>query len=171
MSSTTPSGTASPGLHELIEAIGSSDGAVREHARPGLVALGAAATPALLEALQARAWYTRWEAAKALSEIGDVHSAAGLVRALEDEDGSVRWIAAEGLINLGSAAAVPVLERLVLRSESVWLREGAHHVFGAISRGRLSDILKPVRDSIDAVNPRIGVITAADTALRQLQGG
>ena len=169
MSTTATSGTTNPEITSLMAGIGSPDDVVREHARAKLVELGATAVPALIDALNQGAAYRRWEAAKALSEIGDARGANALVRALEDEDGSVRWIAAEGLIRIGTASAVPVLERLVMRSDSVWLREGAHHVLGAISRGRLSEILKPVRDRLDGVNPRIGVITAAATALRQME--
>ncbi len=169
MSTTATSGTTNPEITSLIAGIGSADDAAREHARTKLVEMGGAAVPALIDALNQGAEYRRWEAAKALCEIADPRGANALVKALEDEDGSVRWIAAEGLIRIGTASAVPILERLVMRSESVWLREGAHHVLGQISRGRLSEILKPVRDRLDGVNPRIGVMTAAATALRQIE--
>lgn len=169
MSTTTTSGTTNPEITSLIAGIGSGDDAVREHARAKLVDIGAAAVPALIDALTQGAQYGRWEAAKALSEIADPRAANALVGALEDEDGSVRWIAAEGLIRIGAPSAVPILEGLVVHSESAWLREGAHHVLGAIGRGSLSDILKPVRDRLDGVNPRIGVMTVAASALRQLK--
>jgi HEAT repeat protein len=70
----------------------------------------------------------RWEAAKALSEIADPVIAPELVATLEDSSPDIRWLAAEGLIALERAALPSLLQTLMAHSESVWLREGAHHI-------------------------------------------
>jgi HEAT repeat protein len=115
----------------------------------------------------------RWEAAKALGQISDPTAAEALVRALEDEMFDVRWLAAEGLITLGRGALLPLLHALVERSDSEWLREGAHHVFHDLVKGKpdLKDILQPVLATLDDVEPSLEVPFAAETALNKLTRG
>ncbi|MCZ2111468.1 MAG: HEAT repeat domain-containing protein [Dehalococcoidia bacterium] len=169
MSTTTSDGAINAEIPVLTAGINSADDSVREYARTKLVEFGTAAIPALLEALGSGSDFQRWEAAKALGTLADPAAASALVKALDDEDGGVRWLAAEGLIAIGAPSAVPVLERLVSHSESAWLREGAHHVLGSIGYGGLGEILTPVRERLEGVNPRIAVMPAAAEALRRLQ--
>jgi HEAT repeat protein len=112
----------------------------------------------------------RWEAAKALGQISDPRAAEALVRALEDEMFDVRWLAAEGLITLGCGALLPLLHALVERSDSEWLREGAHHVFYDLVKGRpdIKDILQPIMATLENVEPSLEVPFAAETALNKL---
>jgi hypothetical protein len=61
---------------------------------------------------------TRWEAAKALSEIADPLAATALVNALEDDDADIRWVASEGLTALGRDGLEPLLAALLERAGS-----------------------------------------------------
>jgi len=51
------------------------------------------------------------------------------VAALEDNDFGVRWAAAVALAEAGDRALPPLLRALIDRPNSVWLRQGAHHIF------------------------------------------
>lgn len=85
-------------INELIATLGDHDGMVRQRARNSLGVIGQPAVPALIEALTDPNGHRRWEATKTLGAIGDPAAAPALVRALEDRDFGVRWLAAEGLI-------------------------------------------------------------------------
>jgi HEAT repeat protein len=113
-----------PRLDPLIEALHSKDGEERRQARLSLVSLESEAVDPLIELLQDRDHEVRWEAAKALGEISDPRSAPALVETLGDAGFDLRWLAAEGLIALGKAGLEPLLEALVNKSDSVYLREG-----------------------------------------------
>src|SRR5512141_1648894 len=92
-------------LDSLIEMLASEDGATRLKARTSLVARGKSAVPLLKRSLQtSRIDHVRWEAVKALGDIGDPGAIPPLVKALEDRDPDVRWLAAEALRKLKQAA-------------------------------------------------------------------
>ena len=84
-------------IPELIAALASPSPVARRKARDALVALGKPAVPSLIQLLSHRKLHVRWEAAKALGGIADPIAASALVNALDDRDGDVRWLAAEGL--------------------------------------------------------------------------
>jgi hypothetical protein len=85
------------GIPELVSALASPDPTVRTKTRKALVAIGKLAVPSLIGLLSHRKPHVRWEAAKALCGIADPLTASALVNALEDPDGDVRWLAAEGV--------------------------------------------------------------------------
>jgi HEAT repeat protein len=164
-----PSPTVDATIESLVHAL-SGHGAIPPWtAREELEAIGPAAAPALADAL----WFTdpaaRWEAAKALGTIADPSSVGPFLAALEDEDGSVRWLAAEGLSHIGFAALAPLLHALIEHSGSAWLRDGARHVL----RGNLSDelapALSPVLRALIGPTPEIVVMPAAGNALKVLE--
>jgi HEAT repeat protein len=155
-------------ISSLVAELSKKDGAVRERARQQLVAIGAPSVTYLVEALENRNELLRWEAAKALGEIGNPAAAPALVAALEDEVFDVRWLAAEGLIALRGGGLVPLLSALVERPDSLWLREGAHHVLHDVSRGRLEEVLRPVVAALDDIEPSVEVPFAAKTVLKGL---
>jgi HEAT repeat protein len=138
-------------IETLINTLSSRKDKAREGARHTLVAMGKAAVPALIEALKNKNALMRWEAAKALEEIGDPETAPVLVKALENDDFDVRWLAAEGLIKMNIKGLKPLLEALELRGDSVLLREGAHHVFHDLAKGGLRKYLVPVLASLEAL--------------------
>jgi HEAT repeat protein len=152
----------------LIADLASQSPLVRANARQSLVAMRGPAVAPLIEALADPKRQVRWEAAKALSQIADPAAAAALVRSLRDRGFGVRWLAAEGLIALGSKGLVPLLRALIDHSDSVWLRQGAHHVLHDLAKGNLKDLLQPVVAALEDVEPSLEVPVAAGTALRAL---
>jgi HEAT repeat protein len=160
-------------ISALVTDLGSKDGLVRVRARLSLVAIGGRTVGHLVKALASKKQWIRWEAAKTLGQIGDPAAAEALVRALEDQMFDVRWLAAEGLVTAGREALVPLLHALLERSDSEWLREGAHHVLHDLVRGgsELRDVLQPVLAALEDIEPSLEVPVAAETALNKLIGG
>ena len=68
-------GESEASIETLINTLSSLKDRTREGARHALVAMGKDAVPSLIEALKNKNSLTRWEAAKALGEIGDPESA------------------------------------------------------------------------------------------------
>jgi len=137
----------------LVADLANHNDSVRVKARHSLVAMGKAAVPLLTEALKSQNSLTKWEAAKALGEIGDPNTASALVEALEDEDFDVRWLAAEGLTKMNINALRPLLLALEKRGDSFFLREGAHHVFHDLAKGALRKFLAPVLAALEGLEP------------------
>jgi HEAT repeat protein len=141
-----------------------------QNARRSLVNMGSQAVQPLINELSSKKHWVRWEAAKALGQIGDTASAKALVAALEDKAFDVRWLAAEALINIGRGAIIPLLEALVDHGDkSLWLRQGAHHVLHDIKLAEITPILKPVMRSLDSSAPAVEVLQIARKALDTLQ--
>jgi HEAT repeat protein len=155
-------------ISSLIADLASQAALVRTNARQSLVTMGGPAVAPLIEALADPKRQVRWEAAKALSQIADPAAAPALVRALRDRGFGVRWLAAEGLIALGSKGLVPLLRALIEHSDSVWLLQGAHHVLHDLAKGNLKDLLQPVLASLEGVEPSLEVPVSAETALHTL---
>ena len=156
-------------INVLIADLGSNDGIVRVRARKSLVAIGKQAVGPLLEVLVGKTRRVRWEAAKAIGQIGDPTAAPALVKALEDGMFEVRWLAAEALITIGKEAVVPLLQALLKHSSSTWLRDGAHRVLHDIGRKDLNEILQPVVLALEGVEPSLEVPIVAWTALKTLK--
>jgi hypothetical protein len=140
-------------LESFIADLSNHNDEARVKARYSLVTMGKAAVPFLIEALKNNNNLMRWEAAKALGEIGDPGTAPALVKALEDEEFDVRWLAAEGLIKMNINGLKPLLQALEYRGDSVFLREGAHHVFHDLAKGALRKYLVPVLAALEALEP------------------
>lgn len=155
-------------INELIATLGDHDGLARQRARYSLVAIGQPAVPALIKALTDPSGQRRWEAAKALGRIRDPSAAPALVRALEDQDFGVRWLAAEGLISLKRAGLPPLLQALAKHPDSVWIREGAHHVCRMLVDHDLHDLVAPVMAALDGIEPVLEAPRAAQAALKML---
>lgn len=157
-------------INALIADLNCADGDVIkcQQARRCLVAKGKEAVGPLVEALASRKPWVRWEAAKALGQIGDPAAAQALVKALHDRRFDVRWLAAEGLISLGRDGIIPLLRELIKSSDSVWLRQGAHHVFHDLSSPDLLKILQPVMSALEDIEPLTVVPLVAKKALDEL---
>ena len=149
-------GEEEPRMETLITTLSSHKDKAREGARHALVAMGKVAVPSLIEALKNKNTLMKWEAAKALSEIGEPETAPVLVEALEDDDFDVRWLAAEGLIKMNIRGLKPLLEALEQRADSVWLLEGAHHVFHDLAKGGLRKALTPILAALEVLDPSYG---------------
>jgi HEAT repeat protein len=158
-------------IESLIAALSSSDGLTRQNARARLIEHGHQAVGDLIRTLKHPQEQVRWEAAKALVTIADPAATAALADALSDQDGDVRWLAAEGLIALGRDSVWPVLERLTHRAESEKFREAAHHVLHAHFDGDMDELLGPVLSALDGPSPETAVPVAAYGALRKARQG
>ncbi len=153
----------------LIAELADKQAAVRRRARERLVSLGTPAVGFLVELLGHRKSHVRWEAAKALAGIGDPGTAGDLVRAMEeDEDGDVRWLAAEGLIALGREGLGPLLAALADRPGSLTLRQGAHHVCRSLGRLKAYKAVQPVTAALDEPDPELALPSACRSAVDQL---
>jgi len=97
-------------LESLMDMLASKDGVVRQKAREALVNMGKPAVSSLIQALEnSRLDQVRWEAAKALESISDTGSMPSLVKALEDSNSDVAWVAADALKTFKKAAWLPLL--------------------------------------------------------------
>jgi hypothetical protein len=139
-----------------------------QKARRRLVVMGHRAVPSLVKALGSKKFWVRWEAAKALAQIGDPTATIALIKALEDKEFDVRWLAAEGLINIGRKAVVPLLEALIDNPRSTWLQQGAHHILHDMNRGDLDEVLKPVMNALEDMEAYVEVALSARKALDML---
>jgi hypothetical protein len=105
---------------------------------------------------------------KALQELArdrDPAAVPGLVHSLQDDDHDVRWAAAEALSAFDLADLDPLLRALMTDFDSVWLREGAHHILNVLHRdGRLSAPYLKVLKALENVEPEVKVPWAAEAA-------
>jgi len=70
----------------------------------------------------------RWEAVLTIVQIGTRETLDILLNCLEDDEFSIRWLAAQGVVNQGKYAIMPLLRELKNKPDSIFLRHGAHHV-------------------------------------------
>lgn len=140
-------------------------------ARKALVEMGESAVPYLVDALNHRKGWVRWESAKALGQIPGAAATAALVAALGDRSFDVRWLAAEGLIFRRREALAPLMQALIEKSDSGWFREGAHHVLFDLSQGSLGDLVKPVLEALENIDSSIEVPFKAKALLNTMSNG
>jgi HEAT repeat protein len=158
-----------PSREALMAALSSKDDEVRVKARLSFVTMGRAAVVPLAEALKGKDDLARWEAAKALGEIGAEEAAPFLVKALEDEAFDIRWLAAIGLIGMNIRGLKPLLHALMEQGDSAFLRQGAHHVIHDLNKGELRKYLSAVLAALENVEPSMSVPQAAYHALEMLE--
>ncbi len=139
-------------IKSLVNLLTSKDDKVRRKARKSLVEIGKPAVSSLTEVLQnSKVYKARWEAAKALGAIGDASAIPSLVKALEDTESDVVWLAAEALKKFRKAAWPELLHALNKSgAESVTLRHAAHHVFRNQREKGFNDLLEALRKSLES---------------------
>ena len=149
-------------IKELIDCLGDKIGMSRQQARLMLIKMGKPAAPFLIEALTSQDEHVRWGAAKALVSIEDPLAAPALVNALMDESSQIRWLAAKALIALQRSALVPLLTALELHSDSLCLKQGAHHVLHDLKKAGLldKDTLQVLTDLNDFDNQTLVPLSA-----------
>jgi HEAT repeat protein len=156
-------------IKTLIADLASKDGILRAKARRKLVGYKSEAVEPLIEILTDRNDWVRWEAAKALSQIGNPSSIQALLEALNDKSFEVRWLAAEGLIRIGRKAIIPALKTLINNSDSIWLREGIYHILHDINnKGTMEKALQPVLMALESAEASLEAPLAAKAALDNL---
>jgi hypothetical protein len=158
-------------IEELIKDLYNNNGIIRQKARYELVKMGNPALDYLLELQGAEKHLARWEAVKAISEIGTKSSIPILINALEDEEFDVRWLAAEGLIEIGRDSVYPLLKAFISNKESVHLKEGVHHVLKGLElRGLYNDdkyeIIKGLETFTTPVKLELKIINMLESELK-----
>jgi HEAT repeat protein len=93
-----PSAQSIPSLLPLLS---DADALTRRLAGDALIAIGHAAVPQLLDAMQKAVRVARLEAVRALAKIGDQRSIPALFEALDDGSALVEYWATEGLDKMG----------------------------------------------------------------------
>jgi HEAT repeat protein len=135
-------------IRSLLDDLASSNPTVRTKARTALACIGNPSVPHVVQLLSHGKPHVRWEAAKVLVAIADPISATALVNALDDDDGDVRWLAAEGVIALGRDGLYPY----------------------ALAGGKkLGPILAPVLVVLRKSEPQVYIPLAAYDALLKLR--
>lgn len=148
----------------LIATLSSDEASVRHSAREALEAIGPDAVSPLIEAVHRLGDEGRKEAVRALGSLGAEEAIPVLVRELEDEDSSCRWLAAEALARIGDPALDPLLALLADGPGTVHLQRGIHHVLREL-HPRYLPLLTPVLDAFQSEVPEISIRGAATTAL------
>ncbi|OGO65814.1 MAG: hypothetical protein A2030_04990 [Chloroflexi bacterium RBG_19FT_COMBO_50_10] len=140
------------------------------HARQALICIGKSALPELTNALFGINSQLRWQVIKVLEGIQDISAASALVECLKDENAGVRWAASDALISLSQAAIPPLLEALTHDSDSIWLRQGAHHILHVMKdAGRLHQAEENVFEALEDVEPSVAVSWVAEKALEAIR--
>ncbi|MDP1993634.1 MAG: HEAT repeat domain-containing protein [Ignavibacteria bacterium] len=137
-------------IKSLLDLLADKDGVIRKKARKALVAMGEIVVPSLTRVLRnSKLDHLRWEAAKTLGAIGDVRAIPSLVKALEDRDIDVAWVAAEVLRKF-KKNAWPALFRELIKSkhDSISLRQGVHHVLLNQKEDGFNDLLKALMEAL-----------------------
>lgn len=124
-------------IKELLDVLCNDDGHKRKEAREKLVAIGAKTLNYVKDLLDHPKHICRWEAMKVIQEIGDPESIPVFIEALDDDKSDIRWIAAEGLIRTGKYSVRPLLNEVLENDDSVFILNGAHHVFYELNEKEL----------------------------------
>jgi HEAT repeat protein len=163
--------SSEPNIRTWIVDLVSSNESERLKARSFLVSEGANALPELIQVLSNGNRDTRMEVAKILVQTRDPASAQALVHALEDEDHDIRWTAMKGLIALERDGLEALLQALMKDFDSVWLREGAHHILNVLKKKKyLRQPSLQVLQALEGVVPEVTVAGAAEAAWESLFG-
>jgi HEAT repeat protein len=152
----------------LIKFLGDADGFIRMQARKTLICFGKPAVPNLINTLSEDDPQKRWQVIKVLEGIGDPSAAPALVHCLKDENAGVRWAASEAMIALQKSAILPLLEALLHDYDSLWLRQGAHHILHKLKdNGKLNETEVKVFEALEDIEPTATVPWAAERALEE----
>jgi hypothetical protein len=155
-----------PRIRLLIPKLSSPQAVEREEARIEIVAFGTLAVAELLDAFETADERGRLEICKALTEIADPLAIATFIQCLEDEQQDLRWVAAEGLLNIGAPAVEPLLLALIDRAWAQTILDGAIHVLRGVSRRIAPRLFDPlIMTAQRAPEAGVNVPPAAQAAL------
>jgi HEAT repeat protein len=132
-------------------------------AKNSLISMGKSILPQLQILLCAGNPELRIIAAKAIQQIGAEESVNLMIVLLEDEESSIRWIAAKGLILVGRKSIIPLLRTLVKRRKTQYLKAGAHyvlsHLFNYEEKTEFNTLLTSLTN-----NQHLGLLTPVEAA-------
>lgn len=154
-----------PGALTPLTKHGESETILRGGERNRFVKRGAKAVHELDDLLHSSDEHVRWEAAKALGEIGGGEAMMSLSTALADESVDVRWVAAEGMVARGRQSIEPLLHQLINRAGLIWVRESARWIIGAQLHEEEISLLRPVLHALQSNAPVFEVPIVAYEAL------
>lgn len=139
-------------IRNLAGLLASPDDKIRRNARKSLEIIGKPAVSSLTQILQnSKIYKARWEAAKALGLIGDAKAIPSLIKALEDTESDIVWLAAEALEQFGKAAWPELLNALISKgADSVTFRNASHHVFRKQKEKGFNKLLEALRKSLES---------------------
>ena len=124
-------------INDLIRNFYSDNGIVRSRARFELIEIGKPIVDFMIGLQYVPVHQVRWEAIKTLSQLAVPEAIPILINALENEDLDVRWLAAQGLVQIGRESVKAVLVALEGNQNSKYLMEGAHHVLKELQHKHL----------------------------------
>jgi HEAT repeat protein len=108
--------------------IDNKDHQKKMNARNSLIFMGKSVLPQINKLLNSDNYELRIEGARIIKQIRAKESIRTLIKLIEDDESTIRWIAARGLILMGRDSIVPLLVALVKRGRSYYLKSGAHYV-------------------------------------------
>lgn len=158
-------------IQSLINQLESEDIKVRIRARKSLVVIGKRAVlPLSLVLENSKIYKARWEAAKALSDIADIKSISTLVKALEDPESDVAWLAAKTLEKFRKAAWFELFSALIERgTNSISLQHGAHHILRKQKMEGYNDLLDILRTALETSSVPESISPAAYNILERMK--
>ena len=136
-------------IQNSLDNLCSDNGLRRKEARKSLVEIGSSSIPLVMDLLDSPKHIFRWEALKVIAEIGSPESIPILLEALVDESGDFRWIASEGLVRIGKSTVKPLLKLILDKHDSVFVLNGAHHIFSELSTKKLLPDNFPTEEMLD----------------------
>jgi HEAT repeat protein len=140
---------------------------VRDATAHALAELGRPALPTMRLLLEDKDREVRWYATVALARDHRENAIALLVDQLGDEDFAIRWVASNGLLDLGSPSVVPLLKTLAQRKPSPLFNNAARRV---LSRVSASDSLRELLDDlVDSLSRETTVYESQGKALELLK--
>ena len=126
---------------------------LRKKAREELVEIGDHSLNALAKLINHEDETVRWEAVLTIVQIGTRETLDILLKCMEDDEFSIRWLAAQGVVNQGKYAIMPLLRELKNKPDSIFLRHGAHHVLRELrKKGFFKDnysLIEALDDELD----------------------
>jgi HEAT repeat protein len=122
--------------------------------------LGNRIVPILHEILCSENGHLRLEALKVVKHIADKRSIPILIYLLDDSENGIRWIAAEGLVNIGRSSILPLLKSIRDRKNPTFLYKGAHHVLNSLLYAEEKEQLQSLLLSLDNHHQLSGIAPA-----------
>lgn len=151
----------------LITRLNDQSAVVRETSRNQLIETGdETVVRALMELLSHREPRCRWEASLALQKIANPIAADALIKAMNDEDANVRWVASRALSALGMVGVRTVLSGLTKRAQYAAFRDSAHHVLRDLRS--CSPVVNKVLEALASPEPAVTAPCAAYKAILEL---
>jgi HEAT repeats len=135
----------------IKESLDSKNPGKKLEARSSLVNMGKNIVPQMHKLVESKSDLLRMETAKIIELISDRRSIPFFINLLDDKEFEIRWIAADGLINIGRRSILPLLISIRDGKSSLFFNKGAHHVLLGLlnekERGKVNSLLLSLDNS------------------------